>query len=123
MQSTACQKKTFANHPIMKEKLRRDGSDLDHLICKHSTFDGLNALQYAAVTGDVQLLEKLVSLGAALDYPCDDYYNAPTAPGKEPKLPGSTPLLCAVENIALYSQSNVGPLIFKAEPQLREVRL
>jgi len=42
--------------------------DLDTSLIDHDNFSDLNALQYAAIMGDVRFLEKLISLGAAIDY-------------------------------------------------------
>mmetsp|Transcript_12464 Transcript_12464/g.17894 ORF Transcript_12464/g.17894 Transcript_12464/m.17894 type:complete len:645 (+) Transcript_12464:185-2119(+) len=45
----------------------KGGKSVDFTIFDDSTFVGLNCLQFAALRGDVQVLEQLIKMGAALD--------------------------------------------------------
>ncbi|KAL7428200.1 hypothetical protein ACHAXM_001163 [Skeletonema potamos] len=45
-----------------------EGTNVDTVTFDDSTFSGMNCIQYAAARGDVQLMEKLVEMGTALDF-------------------------------------------------------
>ena len=49
-------------HDVMNE-----GINVDAVTFDDTTFSGLNCIQYAALRGDVQLMEQLIKMGAALD--------------------------------------------------------
>mmetsp|Transcript_37986 Transcript_37986/g.68398 ORF Transcript_37986/g.68398 Transcript_37986/m.68398 type:complete len:185 (-) Transcript_37986:1206-1760(-) len=81
---------------------------LDTTCFDHPTYSHLNALQYAALQGDVKLLEGLVSLGAALDYAYDSANSTTTRRNdsmKTKKPPGSTALLFALVGVLHVRQS------------------
>lgn len=64
-------RRTRVDEPAVVDLFRRamnDDMSLDTCTMDHPTYAGLSALQYAACTSDVRLLEKLVALGAALDF-------------------------------------------------------
>lgn len=46
-----------------------EDTPIDKCIFEQESFNNLNCLQYATVQGDIRLLEGVVALGAALDYP------------------------------------------------------
>mmetsp|Transcript_14463 Transcript_14463/g.32702 ORF Transcript_14463/g.32702 Transcript_14463/m.32702 type:complete len:248 (-) Transcript_14463:443-1186(-) len=52
----------------MFDRAANEDLSLDTLTIEYETYMGLSAIQYAACTGDVQMLERAVALGAALDY-------------------------------------------------------
>ncbi|EJK50531.1 hypothetical protein THAOC_30466 [Thalassiosira oceanica] len=52
----------------MFDRAANEDLSLDTLTIEYETYMGLSAIQYAACTGDVQMLERAVVLGAALDY-------------------------------------------------------
>ncbi|EJK67268.1 hypothetical protein THAOC_11721, partial [Thalassiosira oceanica] len=52
----------------MFDRAANEDLSLDTLMVEYETYMGLSAIQYAAFTGDVQMLERAVALGAALDY-------------------------------------------------------
>jgi hypothetical protein len=64
------QKETKVDRKCLQD-MRRPGADCDTLyIASNSTsFTNLNVLHYAVVTGDITLMEEVVALGAALDFP------------------------------------------------------
>ena len=65
------------------------------------SFTNLNWLQYSAMVGDIRLLESVVSLGAALDYPVPrDSPHTSSPPMPAPT--GSTALMLAVTTKAMY---------------------
>lgn len=64
---------------------------------RHNLYSNLNPLQVAASMGDIQLLERLVSLGAALDYASDALDDSMCRTPETVKKPiGGTALLLAV---------------------------
>ena len=80
----------------MFDRVANEDVSLDTMTIEYPTYAGLSAIQYAACTGDVQMLERIVALGAALDY---DY--VPPNPRRVnrdtvAKPPGCTALLLAV---------------------------
>jgi hypothetical protein len=87
------------------QRLYKPGADCDsfYLFSDDCPFTNLNILQYAAVTGDVALIEEVVALGAALDFPVNDKENAPNHP-PSPAPPGSTALLLACAFLAMYGE-------------------
>jgi hypothetical protein len=84
------------------QQMRQPGASCDFFILSSYTcpFTNLHILQYAAVTGDVTLMEEAVALGAALDLPVSDK-NAPDFP-PSPAPPGSTALLLACALLAMH---------------------
>jgi hypothetical protein len=86
------------------QKLHEPGVDCDVLTIssRATSFTNLNILQYAVATGDVTLMEEVVGLGAALDFPVADE-NAPGIP-PAPAPPGSTALLLACAIVAMYGE-------------------
>jgi hypothetical protein len=67
---------------------------IDNSMFNCTSYSNTNALQCAACEGDVQLLERLVGMGAALDYSADNLSAVSSRSPKKP--PGCTPLLLAV---------------------------
>ena len=62
---------TLVNEPETQQlfaSVMSEDTCLDTTNIVHPTYTNLNALQYAAYQGDVQLLERIVAMGAALDY-------------------------------------------------------
>lgn len=45
-----------------------EGINVDTVTFDDTTFSGMNCIQYAATRGDVQLMEQLIKMGAALDF-------------------------------------------------------
>eukprot|EP00978_Attheya_sp_CCMP212_P028951 scaffold101273_cov43-Attheya_sp.AAC.1 len=89
----------------MLQNAKHGKLDLDTCLIDHDNFSDLNALQYAAIMGDVRFLETLISLGAAIDYTENN-----KGPGKsaksnsnskqETKPVGATALTLAVMSLA-----------------------
>jgi len=52
-----------------RKELKGGKKSIDSFAVTNATFNNLNMLQCAVVTGHVRLLEDAVALGAALDYP------------------------------------------------------
>jgi hypothetical protein len=79
------------------QQMREPGDDCDvlHISLNNCLFTKLNILHYAATTGDITLMEEVVALGAALDFPIGDA-NTPDIPAP----PGSTALLLACAMLA-----------------------
>ena len=77
-------------------------------------FTNLYILQHAVLTGDVAVMEEVVALGAALDFPVDDYSNPPGIP-PAPAPPGSTALLLACAIVAMYG------VMERRDPNFRRV--
>ena len=93
----------------------KEGNSIDHLRIYHVTYGNLNLLQYAAVTGNLVLLEEAVALGAAIDYPVLD----PCFEDKFPALPGTTALLLLCQALAMYGITGDAPGLMT--PQLSEM--
>ena len=92
-------RQTLVNDSELKSLfLRVIGEDesVDHATIADSVFSNLNVMQYAAFNGDVQLLERAISLGASLDYTHDKPVEAPDRGSAVRKPPDGTPLLLAV---------------------------
>ena len=53
---------------LFNKKTLRD-IDLANVLTHQPEYPNLNVLQFAAVTGDIRLLEKIVAYGAAIDSP------------------------------------------------------
>mmetsp|Transcript_33165 Transcript_33165/g.56191 ORF Transcript_33165/g.56191 Transcript_33165/m.56191 type:complete len:174 (-) Transcript_33165:1995-2516(-) len=87
-------------HGVMKE-----GINVDIVSFEDTTFSGMNCLQFATLRGDVQMMEQLIKMGAALDIealpPPSDLANH-TGVVMKPK--GCTALLLAV-NGAITSRN------------------
>lgn len=95
----------------IRNRVQSGEADVDTIRARHKTFSNLNILQLAAVSGDVCLVEDLVALGAALDYPVLDVgqdeehgeangFHAP---------PGTTALLLACTVVAMHALSRDQP--------------
>jgi hypothetical protein len=96
---------THAPRNILQSYMREPGTNCDTLyFC--STNDGqftnLNILHYAVSTGDVTLMEEVVALGAALDFPVSDEHTADIPPLPAP--PGTTALLLACAFLAAHGE-------------------
>ena len=80
----------------MFDRVMNEDVSLDTMTIEDTTYMGLSAIQYAACRGDVQMLERTVAMGAALDYehlpPNPRRVNRDTVA----KPPGCTALLLAV---------------------------
>ncbi|CAB9521678.1 expressed unknown protein [Seminavis robusta] len=83
---------------LIKE-IKKEDVAIDYIQTEYETFDNLNLLQYSGILGDVALLEELVALGAAIDFPV---LTRSTGTGTAPATMGSAPegttaltLLCA----------------------------
>jgi hypothetical protein len=92
------------NRNILEQQIRRPGRHCDIFRFSSSIipFTNLNILQDAVVTCDVTLMEEVVALGAALDFPVL-HKNTPNIPVL-PALPGGTALLLACVTLAMYSE-------------------
>jgi hypothetical protein len=97
------------------QEMRQPGVDCDvfYLSSNSTSYTNLNILQYAVVTGDITLLEEVVALGAALDFPVSDD-NPPDIPPL-PAPPGSTALLLACAVLAMYGEME------RRDPNFRRV--
>jgi hypothetical protein len=88
------------------QEMREPGVDLDvyYVTSASTSFTNLNILQYAIVTGDVALVEEVVALGAAIDFPVPDENppDIPAAPAPAPA--GSTALLLACAALAMFDE-------------------
>eukprot|EP00592_Proboscia_alata_P015056 CAMPEP_0194397860 /NCGR_PEP_ID=MMETSP0174-20130528/125780_1 /TAXON_ID=216777 /ORGANISM="Proboscia alata, Strain PI-D3" /LENGTH=545 /DNA_ID=CAMNT_0039194087 /DNA_START=140 /DNA_END=1774 /DNA_ORIENTATION=- len=95
----------FPNDMIDEKKLRQ--LNIDDSKVDHQSFNNLNVIQYAAYQGDLCLLEKAVSYGAAIDYPVLDHHAADSNERNDGETeaapPGTTALLLACMVLALYS--------------------
>jgi hypothetical protein len=106
-------KESFLERETLKE-LRKPGvnHDLQLLSSPSTVYTNLNMLQYAAVTGDIPLLEETVALGAALDFPVLDRNNHdntnPNPGGNQtftaPAPLGSTALVLACAAVAMIGE-------------------
>jgi hypothetical protein len=93
---------------ILLQDLRHHGAHCDHFNITAansvSLFTNLNILHYAVMTGNVTMMEEVVALGAALDFPVwDKDKNAPDIPPL-PAPPGSTALLLACSILAIPAE-------------------
>mmetsp|Transcript_21673 Transcript_21673/g.47111 ORF Transcript_21673/g.47111 Transcript_21673/m.47111 type:complete len:537 (-) Transcript_21673:174-1784(-) len=92
--------RTRVNEPQMQSLFRaaiKKDTSLDSTGVDHPSYSNFNVLDHAAFQGDVQLLERLVGLGAALDYTYEPHVTARRNDSvKTKKSPGSTALLLAV---------------------------
>jgi hypothetical protein len=95
------QKEMRFDRNILEQQIRRPGRHCDTFRFSSSItpFTNLNILQYAVVTGDVTLMEEVVALGAALDFPVLRK-NAPDIPPLPAPL-SSTALLLACAMLAV----------------------
>jgi hypothetical protein len=96
------QREIILDRNSLEQQIRQPSAELDTLIFSSNTspFSNLNILHYTVVTGDITLMEEVVALGAALDFPVWDR-NAPGVP-PSPAPPGSTALLLACAFLAMY---------------------
>ncbi len=79
---------------ILDDVFSKDDSSIDRNVYEDNTFGVLNILQFAAARGDIRLLERLIALGAALDYRTQDY-----SPTLRCYMPGVTALLVTLVNL------------------------
>eukprot|EP00554_Chaetoceros_debilis_P014098 CAMPEP_0194111774 /NCGR_PEP_ID=MMETSP0150-20130528/10702_1 /TAXON_ID=122233 /ORGANISM="Chaetoceros debilis, Strain MM31A-1" /LENGTH=595 /DNA_ID=CAMNT_0038801295 /DNA_START=124 /DNA_END=1908 /DNA_ORIENTATION=+ len=79
--------------------------ELDKTNCDHPTYNNLNVIQYAAIQGDIRLLEKAIAMGAAIDYPVVEFRPNSSDPvqGEEAAPIGATALVMACAVIAMYT--------------------
>jgi hypothetical protein len=98
------QKEILLDHDDSLAHVRRPGANYDLLYFSSdiTPFTNLNVLQYAVVTGDVALMEEVVALGAALDFPVGNIDELDVPPVSAP--PGSTALLLACALLAMYGE-------------------
>jgi hypothetical protein len=96
------QKEIIIDRNILLQHMRRPGADCDHFSFSSDAvpFTNLNILHYAVMIGDVTLMEEVVALGAALDFPVSDKNAVDIPPLPAP--PGSTALLLACVSLATY---------------------
>lgn len=62
--------KTSVRKDHMKQVINgvmKEGMNVDKVTFEDATYKGSNCLQYAATSGDVQMMEQLIKMGAALD--------------------------------------------------------
>ena len=113
-------KRTRVREPQIQSLLNdvfKDDTAIDLVTCDHQTYSNLNLLQYAAAEGDIQLLEKVMALGAALDFCKDNKASDYASTNAQPKPPGSTALLLAVVGlVSARKMLQVQPNI----PQMQE---
>jgi hypothetical protein len=64
----------FGGSDVLEEHMRRPDANVDNCYFSPDSvaFTNLNILHYAAVTGDVNLVEDAVAIGAALDFSVSD---------------------------------------------------
>jgi hypothetical protein len=110
------QKEIMLDRDSVEGQIHEPGVDCDVLNFsgESTSFTNNNILQYAVATGDVALMEEVVALGAALDFPVDDYSNPPGIP-PAPAPPGSTALLLACAIVAMYG------VMERRDPNFRRV--
>jgi hypothetical protein len=93
------QKEMTISNNILKP-MYEPGARLDyfHIATTSHPFTNLKILHYAVVIGDITLMEEVVALGAALDFPVSDKNTLGVPPLPAP--PGSTALLLACAMLA-----------------------
>jgi hypothetical protein len=98
------QKEMIIDRNVFEQQIRPPVAKCDdfHLSSDTVPFTNLNALHYAVVTGDITLMEEVVKLGAALDFPVSDTNASELPPLPAP--PGSTALLLACAMLACYGE-------------------
>uniref|UniRef100_A0A7S2XN94 phytol kinase n=1 Tax=Attheya septentrionalis TaxID=420275 RepID=A0A7S2XN94_9STRA len=107
----------------LEESRLRRLRNINTVTCPHETFNNLNILQYAALKGDIRLLEKAIALGAVIDYPVgepeEEYVRE--APGEAPR--GATALLLACSSLAMYGAvpQEHARMIFREQPRLADM--
>ena len=91
--------------PFYKERFNEimTNNTVDDDLFNDGCFQNLNFVQFAALCGDIRLLEKVVSLGAAIDYPTptQTYYEDSRG---ELAPPNCTALVLACVVLAVHSQ-------------------
>jgi hypothetical protein len=98
------QKEIMIDRNVLRHFITSSGGNCDIFYFSSATvpFTNLNILQYAVSNGDVTLMEEVVALGAALDFPVWDE-NARDLPPL-PAPPGSTALLLACAMLAAVGE-------------------
>jgi hypothetical protein len=99
------QREITVDRNMLQGRMRQPSFDCDtSYMCSKdaTTFTNLNMLHYAAVIGDVTLMEEVVARGAALDFPISDN-NYPDIP-PIPAPPGSTALLLLCATLAVFGE-------------------
>ncbi|GFH53160.1 hypothetical protein CTEN210_09636 [Chaetoceros tenuissimus] len=85
----------FTNNCLFEE-------DLDISIVDHHLYNNLNLLHNAVINGDLIMMEHLIALGAAIDYPTEEKPSYYTGSASESCPHGSTALLIACSTLAMY---------------------
>lgn len=78
------------------------GIDLYLMYSGNPCYTNTNWIQYAAARGDVRLLEAVVALGAALDYPVNNAHHSTKLHVPAPS--GSTALVLAMASVAMFKK-------------------
>lgn len=107
----------FTNNCLFEE-------ELDTSIVNNETYNNLNLLHNAVINGDLIMMEHLIALGAAIDYPTEEkpsYYTG-TLSASESCPYGSTALLIACSSLAMYGSMPRAHLraMMQQMPQLAE---
>jgi hypothetical protein len=101
-------KERFINSPpprhyeVIRKRIIREAQDVNTTHSSNPTFSNLNVLQSAVLLGDVRILEDVVSLGAAIDYPvlAEGWYEPHQ--GDETAPQGTTALAMCCATLVLY---------------------
>jgi hypothetical protein len=108
------QKESMLERKYMKPMYEPDGCcDIFGFSSNTVLFTNLNILHYAVLTGDITLMEEVVALGAALDFPVRDTNVEGIPPVPAP--PRSTALVLACALLAMYGD------LERLDPNLRRV--
>lgn len=99
---TVLSKRSRVDHSDLRDwfdKIMAGDQCVDDSVWQQQSFSNLNSLQWAVMQGDIRMMEKVVALGAALDYPPMNL-NHPIG-GGEPAPPDCSALLIACSSLAL----------------------
>jgi hypothetical protein len=114
VEKTKEQKESIIPRDSMKPMYEPDGDcDTFGFSSDINFFTNLNILHYAALSGDISLMEEVVALGAALDFPVRDINVDGIPPVPAP--PGSTALVLACAMLAMYGDMQ------RLDPNFRRV--
>jgi hypothetical protein len=90
-------------------------AEVDRDIFLQTSFNNLNCLQYATLQGDVELLERVVALGAAIDYPPGSEELDNSSDGGEAAPPDCTAIVLACSILAQYGVIGKAPGLLTKE--------
>ena len=94
--------KTQWDQQMIEAEVYDNNMDMDEAMHEHVSFNNLNILHCAALSGDVRMLESAIAMGAAIDYPVKEPLDEFKVRG-QPYATGATPLLIALATMAMYA--------------------